>query len=86
MGTAMGFFGGTTQHGHTWSDELRDEEFALRFIEFNRQNPRFTTVTDAQLDALIQRIAGLRKLAKEEAQAVPMDTAEIPLFLRRQAD
>lgn len=82
----MGFFGGSTRHGQTWRDELRGEEFALRLVESNRLNPRWPSVTDAEIDALKQRIAGLRQLAKEEAQAVSMDTAEIPLFLQRQMD
>lgn len=82
----MGFFGGSTRHGQTWSDELSGEEFALRLIESNRENPRFPVVTDAEIEALKTRIERLRELAKKEGPAVPFEAIEIPLFLRRQAD
>lgn len=85
----MGFFGRTTRHGQTWRDELGEEEFALRLIESNRKNPRWPTITDEEIDALKARIAYLRPLAKQEADAgtaVAMRDIEIPLFLRRQAN
>ena len=81
----MGFFGSSTRHGQTWNDELRSEEFALRLVESNRQNPRFPAVTDAEIQALKKRIETLRELAKKETTG-PTQDVEIPAFLRNYAD